>query len=103
MIFANLDREEKMFILNKISSAKPEWKAFLISNENSSKTISFRAAHTYIGLDYIRNYPPSPTPRTSPLGFLFQEFVKSSYLLDSLCLVKHMSSLSTNLDRVLGF
>ena len=48
MIFANLDREEKMFILNKISSAKPEWKAFLISNENSSKTISFRAAHTYI-------------------------------------------------------
>ena len=47
--------------------------------------------------------PSSPTPRPSPVDFLFQEFVKSSYLLDSLCLVEHRSSLSTNLDRVLEF
>ena len=103
MIFANLDREEKMFILNKISTAKSEWKTFLISDENGSKTRSFRAAHTYICLSHIRCYPPSPILRPLALGFLFQEFVKSSYLLDSLCLVEHRSSLSTNLDRVLGF
>ena len=52
-----------------------------------------------MGLVHIRNYPLSPTPRPSPLEFLFQEF-------DSLCLVKRRSSLSTNLPldrRVLEF
>ena len=75
--------------------ALPGWKAHSISDENSSKTICFRAAHTYIRLVHIETtLPPSPTPW--------------NYLIDltphSLCLVEpHRSSLSTNLDRVLEF
>ena len=56
-----------MFIPNKISNAKPELKTFLISNENSSKTISSRAAHIYTGLVHIRNYP-LPLHRDLHLG-----------------------------------
>ena len=98
-----LTAQDKMFTLNKISNAKLEWKTYPASDEDSSNTISSRTAHMCIALVQIRNYPPSPTPRPSPLEFLFQEFVKSSYLLYSLSLVKHRSSLNTNLDQFLEF
>ena len=98
-----LTAQDKMFTLNKISNAKLEWKTYPASDEDSSNTISSRAAHMCIALVQIRNYPPSPTPRPSPLEFLFQEFVKSSSLLYSLSLVKHRNSLNTNLDQFLEF